>query len=397
LTPTPAISEDSSKLVSQHILDRLPSDADGFRASLGYQVLSRLSHTLSRHPYTSGQQPGLRRDIEVAPVALEDLSKLLRGGYLDGAEAEGKANKRNMQRGKTQRSKVTSVVHSEINCRVFEALGREAPRDRESAEELIRSIIATQKNTLKFFATLLRTPEAARLVRRSYFRENVLQGNLPITDEQVAIPSVIGPAPSLANTADSIRADLYFESAAGYGKWRILCPGPFLRDLVRDGAQSRSVLKRLEELSLGCFSETNQLRLTSDSPIEIYQARLPGNLRLVYHVDIIHELGKDYKTQVLRILGTYTMDNLAKQNWDDVGKYRAQKGQDYVVKCRARNRCHGFYFDPVTFDTIETSTKAVFAVAESPQKGDVGGVDEVSSDRCLRNKADSRFSRSTDC
>lgn len=35
------------------------------------------------------------------------------------------------------------------------------------------------------------------------------------------------------------------------------------------------------ELSLGCFSETNQKRLTKDSPIEIYRARLPGSARLV--------------------------------------------------------------------------------------------------------------------
>lgn len=35
------------------------------------------------------------------------------------------------------------------------------------------------------------------------------------------------------------------------------------------------------ELSLGCFSETNQKRLTRDSPIEIYRARLPGSIRLV--------------------------------------------------------------------------------------------------------------------
>ena len=35
------------------------------------------------------------------------------------------------------------------------------------------------------------------------------------------------------------------------------------------------------ELSLGCFSETNQKRLTRDSPIEIYRARLPGSVRIV--------------------------------------------------------------------------------------------------------------------
>jgi hypothetical protein len=129
----------------------------------------------------------------------------------------------------------------------------------------------------------------------------VLQGNLSISDEQIATPSAVVSSSPLVNTADPIQADLYFESADGYGKWRILCPGPCLRDLARDGAQSNPVLRRLEyvvlhfpesmdtkndvyysrELSLGCFSETNQKRLTKDSPIEIYRARLPGNARLV--------------------------------------------------------------------------------------------------------------------
>jgi len=40
-------------------------------------------------------------------------------------------------------------------------------------------------------------------------------------------------------------------------------------------------VKFYRELSLGCFSETNQKRLTRDSPIEIYRARLPGSIRLV--------------------------------------------------------------------------------------------------------------------
>jgi hypothetical protein len=84
------------------------------------------------------------------------------------------------------------------------------------------------------------------LVRSSYLRENVLQGNLSISDEQIANPSAMVPSSPLANTADPIQADLYFESADGYGKWRILCSGPCLRDLARDRAQSNPVLRRLE-------------------------------------------------------------------------------------------------------------------------------------------------------
>ncbi len=116
LTLVKAISEDNVQLVSQFILEKLPSNADGFRDSLCYQILSRLSHTLSRLPYPSGQQPDHfndhRRDTEAAPALLEDLSTLSREGYLDGADANAKMNKKSTQRGKAQRSKVTSVAHA---------------------------------------------------------------------------------------------------------------------------------------------------------------------------------------------------------------------------------------------------------------------------------------------
>lgn len=94
----------------------------------------------------------------------------------------------------------------------------------------------------------MRTPEAAKLVRCAYFRENVLQGNLSILDEQVTAPSAMGLSSSLVS--DSIKADLYFESAASHGKWRILCSGSCLSNLARDGAQSDPVLKRLEYTTL---------------------------------------------------------------------------------------------------------------------------------------------------
>jgi hypothetical protein len=63
-------------------------------------------------------------------------------------------------------------------------------------------------------------------------------------------------------------------------------------------------------------------------------------------------------------------------------------------RCRARKISRGFYFDPVTFDATVTSTKAVFAGAESPEKDDIEGVDEVSFDFSLRNTANSRSFRS---
>jgi hypothetical protein len=85
----------------------------------------------------------------MTPALLEDLSKLLQEGFLDEAVVESKANKKNTQRGKASRSKVTSSVHAEINDRLFRALGREAPRSRNAAEELIQSVMDGQKNILE--------------------------------------------------------------------------------------------------------------------------------------------------------------------------------------------------------------------------------------------------------
>jgi len=63
--------------------------------------------------------------------------------------------------------------------------------------------------------------------------------------------------------------------------------------MTQDNAQSNEVLGRLRELSLGYFSEANQKRLTRDSPIDIYRARLPGSKRLVYFIDVVPEFGTD--------------------------------------------------------------------------------------------------------
>jgi hypothetical protein len=150
LTLASAVSNGSATLISQFILDKLPPVADEFRASLGYNILSHLSYSLARLSYPSGQRPedidAYRPDIEIAPTLLEDLSKLLQEGFLGDVEVESKANKK---KGRASRSKVTSGVHAEINDRLYRALGREAPRTCDAAEELVQSVLDSQKNILE--------------------------------------------------------------------------------------------------------------------------------------------------------------------------------------------------------------------------------------------------------
>ncbi|KAI0297515.1 hypothetical protein B0F90DRAFT_1819255 [Multifurca ochricompacta] len=248
------VGHDTAAYISKFILNKFPSNAEGFTTSLGYQILSRLSNCLSGLPYPSGQQPDGLEDHQthtrMAPAILEYLSTLLLSGVFDKAGTGRRSNKNMVQRFESSRSKSPTG------------------KPRLLAEEMIRSTIDTQKNILKFFITLIRRPEVGRLVRTAYLRENTLQGN----------PATGATDSPLATSADTIQADLYFESPVGYGKWRIFCPVSCLGDLVLDGAHSDPVIKRLEELSFGCFSETNQKRLTRNSPVDIFRARLPGNM-----------------------------------------------------------------------------------------------------------------------
>jgi hypothetical protein len=86
------------------------------------------------------------------------------------------------------------------------------------------------------------------LIRNSYLRENVLQGNFSIPSDltDFTTSAAEGPHSSSATNNNAIQADLYYESAAGYGKWRILCSESCRRDLARNGGQSEPVLKKLQ-------------------------------------------------------------------------------------------------------------------------------------------------------
>ncbi|KAI9453671.1 hypothetical protein BJY52DRAFT_1153029, partial [Lactarius psammicola] len=153
--------------------------------------------------------------------------------------------------------------------------------------------------------------------------------------------------------------------------------------MARDNALSNEVLGRLRELSLGCFSETNQKRLTRDSPIYVFRARLTGSKRLVYLIDVVPEFGRDYEIQVLRILGIYSMDKLNRIDWEKFGRYRAKKGREYIEnRCKARGPRGGFYYDPMTFGATATQV-ATISTDPSLQDEGVEEVDEVSLARIL--------------
>ncbi|KAI9455099.1 hypothetical protein BJY52DRAFT_1417616 [Lactarius psammicola] len=287
----------TSTYISDFVLNKFPLKISAFHSSLGYEIVSRLSRSLLQLPYPPNARPEGLDDhchrTQMAPSILEDLCMLLQPNFFEEADSS-KRKIRTTQQSKTLRRKAPTGAHTEINDRLFRALGPQVPRTRESAEDMIKSIVDSQKDTLSFFFALLRLPEVKTLVRNAYFRGNTSQG------EQVdaAMPPAKGANHSSSITGgDPIQADLHFQSAAGYGQWRILCSRAFLSDMTRDNALSNEVLRRLRELSSGCFDETNQKRLTRDSPIDIFRARLSGSKRLVYLIDVVPEFGSDMQSR----------------------------------------------------------------------------------------------------
>ncbi len=148
-----AVKDVTSAYILGFVLDKFPSNVSAFRSSLGYEIVSRLSRSLSQLPYPSDGLPeGLDdrcRHTQMAPTILEDLAILLQSSFFEEAEFEGRSNRKTAQQPKSSRRKATTGVHAETNDRLFQALGSQVPRTHESAEEVIQSTVDNQKDTLR--------------------------------------------------------------------------------------------------------------------------------------------------------------------------------------------------------------------------------------------------------
>ena len=110
---------------------------------------------------------------------------------------------------------------------------------------------------------------------------------------------------SALSATEPVKAVLYFESAEGFGDWRILLNGRAHQDLRKarreDQTYFKIIFKKMKyvphtctsqprvptdisrELSHGYFSADNQKRLNggSNSGVPIYEAKVNGDVRLV--------------------------------------------------------------------------------------------------------------------
>lgn len=144
-----AVNDDTFANILNFVLNNFPKDVSTFHSSLGYEIVSRLSRSLSQL-YPSDVQPkGLDdrcHDTQMAPRILEDLSMLLQTSFFEESKS---SNRKTTQKSKTSRGTAPTRVYTEINDRLYRALGPKVPSTRESAEEMVESIVDNQRNTLR--------------------------------------------------------------------------------------------------------------------------------------------------------------------------------------------------------------------------------------------------------
>jgi hypothetical protein len=232
-----AVNDVTSAYILNFVLNKFPRDVSAFHSSLGYEIVSRLSRSLSNSRILPTENQKASMIVVIIPKWLPAYSKtflmLLQPSFFEEAES---SNRKTMQKSKTSRRKAMTGMYAEINDRLFRALGPQVPRTRESAEEMIKSVFDSQKDTLRVStlssaATLVEallifrpvlfhpasTPRNCRRLSAMRTFGGTAQGGewTPPTPETGANP--------IHHRRRPIQADLYFPSAAGFGQWRILC------------------------------------------------------------------------------------------------------------------------------------------------------------------------------
>ncbi|KAI0770957.1 hypothetical protein BD413DRAFT_613484 [Trametes elegans] len=338
----PAVSDEVYDLLNRDILHHYPHHAEPFLNSLASRLLKRFSLYLHFLPYedSSDAPPSLRRnrrDVEVADLVLQAVSKFHfnddpRMGEEENVDLGEFADSHILvkKKGKHKRKESKPTV----------------PATKEEANVLASNIIGTQMDILMDYLDMFRLPKLAPLIKRMYILTSIEKTELAKPadehpDVTIAAETEVG-APAAYPLVQPMKAALYFDSADGFGEWRILISTRADRDLRQARNKSpktfKIIIKKIKELSRGHFSDDNQKRLTGlNVEIPIYEAKMTGDTRLVYQVDCIPEFESDVERQVLKIFGIYTHAQLDRRFWDNMSRQLERKGAEYKKRCTYRN------------------------------------------------------------
>ncbi|TFK51882.1 hypothetical protein OE88DRAFT_1699141 [Heliocybe sulcata] len=354
-----AASEDLFSFLNRKLQESFTDKPARFAESLQSKLLSHLSLSLLflKYPPDFDVPSNLsecRRSVELSKPVLEALPTLVFGDAVGPDPDEDEDDlafviktKQKSQRQKKRSKKGGKSTNDET---VFRNLGVDAPTTPQDAEHLGQDIMKDQKGLLAYYLTILRRPGLAEHLQKLYneqldpagVADSSYASEAGNTDD-VANTSEEAPAPSAYPIVQPMKAALYFESAEGLGDWHIFISTRADRDLRearrKDLKTFKIIVKKIQELSRGHFSDDNQKRLTGPNlDIPIYEAKMTRDLRLVYQIDCLAEFDSDIERQVIKVFGVYTHAQMDNRLWEYVGHQLACKGKEYKRRCTFRNK-----------------------------------------------------------
>jgi len=176
---------------------------------------------------------------------------------------------------------------------------------------------------------VIRRPDLTRNFRETYLTS--------VEEIEAEIDSAIQIGPPQ-------KTHLKLEDASIFGQWPVLISTRGEKHLRkahrRDGKICQIFAKKIRELSNGHFSRDNQKPLTDlTGAVPIFEAKMTGDTRLVYHIDIIPDLSTlGTETQAIRILGIHSHAEIhsLRSFWTIVSKQLSNNGREYVQRCIER-------------------------------------------------------------
>ncbi|KAJ7171710.1 hypothetical protein C8R43DRAFT_22864 [Mycena crocata] len=253
-----------------------------------------------------------------------------------------------------QARRAAAKAKAPLNPGPFERLHISVPETPEEAEAAVKDILVNQEAILQAYLEALHSPELETSVRHACLPG---EGILPPKTQSQVIEMEASPTASQNATATDSDAlypagqlmkftSLYCNSAKGFGEWTINISPRGERDLRDHSRRDRKIfgiiLKKIKELSNGHFSPDNQKRLNgAHVDIPIYEAKMTGDLRLVYQIDCVPAYDSSSERQAIKIFGVYTHAQIGRVSfWDSMGRELGKKGKEYKDRCAFRKRPH---------------------------------------------------------
>ncbi|KAH8096882.1 hypothetical protein BXZ70DRAFT_944950 [Cristinia sonorae] len=355
-----AMGHDSVSVLVAWLTQSFPTTIEGYLDSFAYLLTTEISQYLWRIGYLANGQASIQlataclKAMQSVSFAETDITTSAKGGDI------GFQTKRASQREAKKQRAVRAGRGMLIVSKPFEDLGVEIPATAAQSAQLTVELLQQQLALLQEFFHILRDPALAKTIRDNYINSALpVYPQADVEESHESLPSPDSPnnAPTLSPLTprqceapaypqvQPLTAALHFNSAQGFGDWRIHITTKAENDLRVLKRKSPDlleiVLKKMKELSHGHFSRDNQKKLdlpSSDIDIPIFEAKMTGNSRIVYQVDCVKEYDEECERQVLRIFGIYTHEEMRRPFWQQVGHRLGGTGAKYRARCKFRTK-----------------------------------------------------------